>query len=53
VEQLLSVFYALFGIGFLVGVLGHLFDSRFMRAVGIAMVMFGTLAFLVAVGREG
>ena len=53
IKDLLSVFYWLFGVGFLVGVLGHLVDSRLLRAVGIAMVMAGTFAFLMAVGAEG
>ena len=52
-NQLLSTFYVLFGLGFLVGVLGHLFDSRTLRAAGIAMVMLATLAFLLAVGSHG
>lgn len=53
VEQLLSAFYVLFGVGFLIGALGHLFDSRALRATGIALVMLGTAAFMVAVGRSG
>ena len=52
-RDLLSLFYWLFGAGFVVGVLGHLFDSRLLRAAGIAMVMAGTLAFLMAVGTDG
>jgi hypothetical protein len=52
-KQLLNLFYVLFGLGFLVGLLGHLFDSRVLRAVGIAMIMLATLAFLAAVGGYG
>jgi hypothetical protein len=52
-EDLLSLFYWLFGAGFLVGVLGHLFDSRLLRATGIAMVMGATVVFLMAVGTDG
>jgi len=40
----------LFGVGFLVGVLGHLSDSRALKAAGILMIMFATFALLVAVG---
>ena len=50
-ESLLSAFYVLFGAGFLVGVLGHLFDSKTLRVVGIALVFIGTAVFFVAVGR--
>ena len=50
-ESLLSAFYVLFGAGFLVGVLGHLFDSKTLRAAGIALVFIGTAVFFVAVGR--
>ena len=50
-ESLLSAFYVLFGAGFLVGVLGHLFDSKTLRAAGIALVFMGTAVFFFAVGR--
>ena len=52
-NQLLRVFGVLFGTGFLIGILGHVFDSRTLRAAGIAMVMVGTAAFVVAVGSYG
>ncbi len=50
-EGLLSAFYLLFGGGFLIGTLGHLFDSKTLRAAGIALIFIGTGVFLVAVGR--
>ena len=50
-ESLLSAFYVLFGASFLVGVLGHLFDSKALRVAGIALVFIGTAVFFVAVGR--
>ena len=50
-ESLLLAFYVLFGTGFLVGILGHLFDSKTLRAAGIALVFIGTAVFFVAVGR--
>ncbi len=49
-QRLLRVFFVLFGVGFLVGALGHLSDSRTLKAAGIAMIMFATVALLVAVG---
>ncbi|HEV2724146.1 MAG TPA: hypothetical protein VGV10_05895 [Thermoleophilaceae bacterium] len=52
-RQLLRAFYVLFGLGFLVAVLGHITQSRALQAAGIAMVMFGTVAFMVAVGSSG
>ena len=52
-ERLLSAFYVLFGAGFLVGVVGHVIKSRLLQATGIAMVMAGTVLFVVAVGSRG
>lgn len=49
-QRLLRAFFVLFGVGFLVGALGHLSDSRTLKAAGIAMIMLATLALLVAVG---
>ena len=53
VKGLLNGFYVLFGAGFLVATLGHLFKSRLLQGVGIAMVMLGTALFIVAVGSRG
>ena len=52
-EQLLAGFYALFALGFLVAVAGHVVKSRVLQGAGIAMVMLGTLLFILAVGSEG
>ena len=52
-QRLLAAFYALFGVGFLVAVAGHVIKSRALQGVGIAMVMGGTVLFVVAVGTEG
>ena len=52
-RQLLSAFYVLFGLGFFVAVLGHIVRSRGLQAAGIAMVMVGTVLFMVAVGSRG
>ena len=52
-QQLLTAFYVLFGLGFLVAVVGHVVKSRALQAAGIAMVMGGTALFVAAVGSEG
>ena len=52
-QRLLSAFYVLFGVGFVVAVVGHVVRSRVLQAVGIATVMLGTVLFIVAVGSEG
>ena len=52
-QQLLAGFYALFGLGFVVAVAGHVVKSRVLQGAGITMVMLGTALFVVAVGSEG
>ncbi len=52
-QQLLAGFYALFGLGFVVAVAGHVVKSRVLQGAGITMVMVGTALFVVAVGSEG
>jgi hypothetical protein len=52
-DQLMRIFGVLFVTGFLVGILGNVFESRTLKAVGIAMVLLGTAAFVVAVGSYG
>ena len=52
-QRLLDLFYVLVGVGFLVAVAGHLFDSRALVIVGIAMFFIGTAVFMVAVGTYG
>ena len=53
VTELLTGFYVLFGLGFFVAVIGHITKLRALQAAGIAMVMIGTVAFMVAVGSSG
>ncbi len=53
VRGLLTGFYVLFGIGFFVAVVGHITKLRALQAAGIAMIMIGTVAFVVAVGSAG
>ena len=52
-ERLLNAYYLLFGGGFLIAVLGHLFQSRTLVLAGIILVFLGTAAFFVAVGTRG
>jgi hypothetical protein len=52
-EALLDAYYLLFAGGFLIAVLGHLFQSRTLVLSGIILVFLGTGAFLVAVGIHG
>jgi hypothetical protein len=42
-----NLFFAMFGLGFLLGTLGHLFKSKLLVATGIALVMLAT--FLIPV----
>ena len=52
-QGLLTLCFILLGAGFGVGVLGHLTRSRTLVAIGITVVMLGSAAFVVAVGRYG
>ena len=50
---LLTLCFVLLVAGFGVGVLGHLTRSRTLVAIGITVVMVGSAAFVLAVGRYG
>jgi hypothetical protein len=52
-DQLLSIFYLLFGVGFFVAVLGHITKLRALVAIGIVLIFAGTGAFMIAVGSHG
>ena len=52
-EQLLGAYYLLFAGGFLIAVLGHLFQSRTLVLAGITLVFLGTAVFFLAVGIHG
>jgi hypothetical protein len=52
-RRLLAIFFTLFGLGFFVAVLGHLFRSRVMVGIGVTMVFLGTALFMVAIAEEG
>jgi len=48
-ERYLNAFYLLFGMGFLIGMLGGLFKSRTLQAVGVILVFMATALFMVAI----
>jgi hypothetical protein len=52
-ESLLTLCFVLMGLGFGIGLLGHIIRSRVLVAIGIAVVMGGTVVFALAVGRYG
>ena len=52
-EQQLSLFFLLFGVGFLIAALGHLFKSRGMVAAGVATIFVSTAIFMVAIADRG
>jgi hypothetical protein len=52
-HSLLRLCFILLIAGFGVGVLGHLTRSRTLVAIGVAVVMLGSAAFVLAVGRYG
>ena len=52
-QRLLTLFYLLLGVGFFLGVIGHIVQSRTLVMVGIGMVFIGTGLFMVAIGAYG
>ena len=50
-ERYLNAFYLLFGVGFILGMLGGLFKSRTLQATGVLLVFLATGLFLVAVAK--
>ena len=51
--SLLNLCFILLLAGFGIGVLGHLTRPRTLVAIGILVVMVGSAAFVLAVGRYG
>jgi hypothetical protein len=43
-----TFFLVMFGIGFAIGMLGHLFKSRVLVAVGVLLIMLATVLVPVA-----
>jgi hypothetical protein len=52
-QGLLTLFYLMFGFGFLIGVVGHVVKSRTTVGIGIALIFLSTAVFMVAIGRYG
>ena len=52
-ERQLTLFFLLFGSGFLVAILGQMFKSRVMVGIGVAMVFASTAVFVVAIVDRG
>jgi hypothetical protein len=52
-RTLLTTSFVLLVVGFVVGTLGHLSQSRTLVAIGVTIVFASTIAFVLAVGRFG
>ena len=52
-EQLLTVFYLMMGGGFLIGIAGHVLQSRTLVIAGIVLIFTGTAVFMIAIGSYG
>jgi hypothetical protein len=50
---LLTACFILMFTGFAIGIFGHLTRSRTLVAIGVTIVLVGTVAFVLAVGRFG
>jgi hypothetical protein len=49
----MAIFGILMGIGFVVGIAGHLFRSKVLVTSGVLLVFAATGLFLVAVAQHG
>jgi hypothetical protein len=52
-HTLLTTSFVLMVVGFVIGVLGHLSQSRTLVTIGVTIVFAATIAFVLAVGRFG
>ena len=52
-RSLLTACFILMFAGFAIGTVGHLTRSRTLVAIGVTIVLVGTVAFILAVGRFG
>ena len=52
-RRLLTVFYVLFGLGFVVGVVGHVVRSRMLQAAGIVMIVLVIALIVWGASRKG
>ena len=52
-RRMMAIFGTLMGLGFVIGIAGHLFKARFLVAAGVLLVFAATGLFLVAVAQHG
>jgi cytochrome c oxidase subunit IV len=52
-RSLLNASFLLLPVGLLVGVVGHMIGVRAVVAIGIALVMLGSLIFVIAIASYG
>ncbi len=52
-QQLIRIFGVLLGVGFIVGIAGHVVKSRTLVIIGVGLVFIATFVFLLAVGSYG
>ena len=52
-RRLLSVFFGLVGVGFVLGIIGHVVRSKILVGAAVVSIMLGAAVFLVAVATEG
>jgi hypothetical protein len=52
-RRMMTIFGILMGLGFVIGIAGHLFKARVMVAIGVLLVFAATGLFLVAVAQHG
>ena len=52
-RRMMAIFGILMGVGFLIGIAGHLFKSKVLVASGVLLVFAATGLFLVAVAQHG
>jgi hypothetical protein len=52
-RRMMTIFGILMGLGFVIGIAGHLFKARLLVLVGVLLVFAATGLFLVAVAQHG
>ena len=52
-RRMMAIFGVLMGLGFVIGIVGHIFKARALVAVGVLLVFGATGVFLVAVAQHG
>jgi hypothetical protein len=52
-RKMMSLFGILMGVGFLIGIGGHIFKSKVAITAGVLLVFAATGLFLVAVAQHG